>query len=113
MYQQPRLFYLRIIAWLAVCAHPLICGVVLDGSFGTRGALPGPNFTITAPMGKLVNTNLFQSFSQFNLNSSQTATFTVPSNVHNSLARVTSGSTSLIDGTVNLTIQGANLFFMN
>ena len=86
---------------------------MLDGSFGTHGALPGPNFTITAPMGKQMGGNLFQSFNQFNLNSSQSATFTGPSNVHNILARVTSGSPSSIDGTVRSDIQGANLFFMN
>ena len=88
-------------------------GVVLDGSFGTRGPLPGPNFMITANMGKLVNTNLFQSFSQFNLNSSQSATFTGPANVQNILARVTSGSPSSIDGRISSDIHGANLFFMN
>src|SRR5438874_1969372 len=107
------MFRLVIAALLILGAHPLLGGVVLDGSFGTRGPLPGPNFMITAPMGRLVNTNLFQSFSQFNLNSSQSATFTGPSNVHNILARVTSGSPSSIDGTINSSIPGANLFFLN
>ena len=93
------MFRLIRVALLMFFAHPLLGGVVLDGSFGTHGPLPGPNFMITAPMGRLVNTNLFQSFSQFNLNSSQSATFTGPSNVHNILARVTSGSPSSIDGT--------------
>jgi hypothetical protein len=69
---------LRIIALLTFFAHPLLGGVVLDGSFGTHGALPGPNFMITAPMGKQVGGNLFQSFSQFNLNNSQSATFREP-----------------------------------
>ena len=112
-YQQGRLYRRSIVALLAVCAHPLFGGVVLDGSFGTKGALPGPNFMITAPMGKQFGGNLFQSFSQFNLNSSQTATFTGPPNVHNILARVTSGSPSSIDGAINSDIRGANLFFMN
>src|SRR6266576_2679894 len=113
MYQRPHLFRIRTVALLMLFAHPLFGGVVLDGSFGTKGALPGPNFMITAPMGKLVNTNLFQSFSQFNLNNTQSAIFTGPSNVHNILARVTSGSPSSIDGTIRSDIQGANLFFMN
>src|SRR5438094_1809731 len=107
------MFRLIRVALLMLGAHPLLGGVVLDGSFGTRGPLPGPNFMITANLGRLVNTNLFQSFSQFNLNSSQSATFTGPSNVHNILARVTSGSPSSIDGTIRSDIQGANLFFMN
>ena len=113
MYRLVYLFQLRTVHLLALFAHPLLGGVVLDGSFGTRGSLPGPNFMITAPMGKQVGGNLFQSFSQFNLNSSQSATFTGPPNVHNILARVTGGSPSSIDGTIRSDIQGANLFFMN
>jgi hypothetical protein len=79
---------------LTVFAHPLLGGVVLDGSFGTRGALPGPNFMNQASFGKQVGGNLFQSFSQFNLTSPQSATFTGPQTVHNILARVTNGSPS-------------------
>jgi filamentous hemagglutinin family protein len=106
---------LRTIAILALCAQPLLGGVVLDGSFGRSGAVPSlnNNFAIQAAFGKQVGGNLFQSFSQFNLNSSQSATFMGPSNVHNILARVTSGSPSSIDGTIDSDIQGANLFFMN
>jgi filamentous hemagglutinin family protein len=107
------LFRQGIIALMVLCAHPLFGGVVLDGSFGTHGSLPGPNFMIPANFGRQVGGNLFQSFSQFNLNSSQSATFTGPNNVHNILSRVTSGSPSSIDGTIHSDIQGANLFFMN
>src|SRR5437667_11610640 len=113
MYQRPDLFRLSTVALLTLFAHPLLGGVVLDGSFGAKGALPGPNFMITANMGKLVNTNLFQSFSQFNLTSPQSATFSGPANVHNILARVTSGGPSSIDGRISSQIPGANLFFMN
>jgi filamentous hemagglutinin family protein len=107
------LFRFTTISLLAILTHPLFGGVVLDGSFGTHGALPGPNFMIPANFGKQVGGNLFQSFSQFNLNSSQSASFMGPSNVHNILARVTSGSPSSIDGAIRSDIQGANLFFMN
>jgi filamentous hemagglutinin family protein len=94
-------------------APSLAAGVVLDGSFGTSGALPGPNYMIQASFGKTVGNNLFQSFNQFNLISSESATFTGPSNVQNILARVTSGSPSSIDGKISSQIQGANLFFLN
>jgi filamentous hemagglutinin family protein len=107
------LFRPSIVVLLTFCVHPLFGGVVLDGSFGKSGALPGPNFMIPAGFGKEVGGNLFQSFSQFNLISSQSATFTGPNTVHNILARVTSGSPSSIDGTVNSSIHGANLFFLN
>jgi filamentous hemagglutinin family protein len=113
MYQQPHLFRLGIVALLTFCVHPLFGGVVLDGSFGKSGALPGPNFMIQANFGKQVGGNLFQSFNQFNVNSTESATFSGPSTIHNILARVTSGSASSIDGAINSSIQGANLFFLN
>src|SRR5678815_3899735 len=100
MYQRSNVHRIRTIAVLMLLAHPLFGGVVLDGSFGTRGPLPGPNYMISANYGRQIGTNLFQSFSQFNLNSSQSATFTGSANVHNILARVTSGSPSSIDGTI-------------
>src|SRR6202035_3247675 len=108
-----RMFLARTVALLTLCAHPLFGGVVLDGSFGTRGPLPGPNFMIQPNFGRQVGSNLFQSFSQFNLTSTQSATFLGPNSVHNILARVTDGSASSIDGTVNSSIPGANLFFLN
>jgi hypothetical protein len=101
-------FRLRLILLLTLFAHPLFGGVVLDGSFGTRGPIPSinNNFAIQAAFGKQCGGNLFQSFSQFNLNSSQSATFSGPNTVHNILARVTSGSPSSIDGTINSSIPG-------
>ena len=101
------------LALLISGAPTLFGGVTLDGSFGTHGALPGPNFIIPASVGKQVGSNLFQSFSQFNLISSESATFSGPNNVQNILSRVTSGSPSSIDGKVSSQIQGANLFFIN
>lgn len=111
------MFRPTIVALLALVVRPLFAGgpggVVLDGSFGTSGALPGPSFMIPANVGKQVGGNLFHSFSQFDLNSTQSATFAGPTNVHNILSRVTSGSTSSIDGLVRSDIAGANLFLLN
>jgi filamentous hemagglutinin family protein len=87
--------------------------VVLDGKFGTGGALSGPNYTITAGMGAIRGNNLFQSFSQFNLVAGDVATFTGPANIKNILSRVTGGSPSSIDGTIRSGIAGANFFFIN
>jgi filamentous hemagglutinin family protein len=101
---------------LLLSASSAWCAVVLDGSFGSSGALSGPNFIITAGMGRQIGPNLFQSFSDFNLTSSQSATFTgTGSNgpIANILARVTGGSASFIDGTINSQIAGANLFLLN
>jgi filamentous hemagglutinin family protein len=102
---------------LTLCAHPLLGGVVFDGSLGKSGPAPfaNPNYMIPASFGKQKGGNLFQSFSQFNLIKSQTATFTGPNNIQNILARVTSGSPSSIDGTIKVDpmMGDANLFFMN
>src|ERR1700730_3107560 len=102
-------------ALLMFWVSTLFGGVVFDGSFGKSGSAPfaNSNYMIPASFGKQVGNNLFQSFSQFNLMSSESATFTGPSNIQNILSRVTSGSPSSIDGTVSSQIQGANLFFLN
>jgi filamentous hemagglutinin family protein len=99
-----------------ISAEAAPSGVVLDGSFGSTGALSGPNYIITAGMGRQVGSNLFESFNTFNLTSSESATFTATGStgaISNILARVTGGSPSSIDGTINSTISGANLFLIN
>ena len=87
--------------------------VVLDGSLGTGGAIAGPNYSVPASLGKTVGNNLFHSFSQFNLATGETATFSGPNNIQNVLARVTGGHASSIDGTILCTIPGANFFLIN
>src|SRR5437660_12923213 len=91
-YKGRAVFRLVTVALLMLGARALFGGVTLDGSFGTHGALPGPNFMISANLGKQVGSNLFQSFSQFNLINTESATFTGPSNIQNILSRVTGGS---------------------
>jgi hypothetical protein len=99
-------FPVRTLALLTLFAHALFGGVVFDGSFGHPGPAPfansNHNYMIPASFGKQCGGNLFESFSQFNLNRFQTATFTGPSNVQNILARVTSGSPSSIDGKIKI-----------
>ena len=87
--------------------------VILDGKFGTSGALTGPNYSITAGMGAVRGNNLFQSFAQFNLNTGETAGFSGPANIQNILCRVTGGSSSSINGTIRSQIPGANFFLIN
>lgn len=87
--------------------------VVLDGKFGTSGALAGPNFGVTAGLGAARGNNLFHSFAQFNLKAGETAAFSGPANIQNILSRVTGGSPSSINGTIRSDIPGANFFFIN
>jgi len=87
--------------------------VALDGSLGPSGALPGPNFPITYELGRQVGGNLFHSFSAFNINAGESATFSGPGTINNIISRVTGPGSSTIDGPLQSTIPGANLYLMN
>src|ERR1700736_417616 len=82
-YKRAAVFRLLTIAFLTLSGSPLFAGIVLDGSFGTSGALPGPNYMIQASFGKTVGNNLFHSFNQFNLINTESATFTGPATIQN------------------------------
>ncbi|MBL8247014.1 MAG: filamentous hemagglutinin N-terminal domain-containing protein, partial [Candidatus Competibacter sp.] len=87
--------------------------VTLDGSVGRAGALPGPNYAISADWGRQVGGNLFHSFGQFSIHTGESATFSGPSSVSNIIGRVTGGQMSVIDGAIRSTIPGANLYLLN
>jgi filamentous hemagglutinin family protein len=103
------------ITWLVVTlgVAPGTGAVVLDGKFGSGGALNGPNYNITPELGSRRGNNLFHSFTRFDLSSGETATFSGPDKIQNILARVTGRDASLIDGTLRSDIAGANLFLIN
>lgn len=105
-----------ILIWLvSVLSGTAYGDVVRDGSIGPgTGIQPtGPDFAITEAMGQLNGTNLFHSFNAFDLTSSQSATFSAVSPVSNVISRITSGSASSIDGAINSSISGANVFLIN
>ncbi len=89
--------------------------IVLDGSFGTSGALEGTDVSIPHTDGSVVGRNLFHSFSEFNIRSGERATFTYSGSgpIDNVLSRVSGGSASTIDGTLRSTIPAADLFLIN
>jgi filamentous hemagglutinin family protein len=99
--------------WLLAATVGRAGQVALDKSFGPGGPLPGPNYTIPDTVGRTVGNNLFHSFSRFNLDTGDIATFTGPANIQNVISRVTGGSASTIDGTIQCGIAGANFFFIN
>jgi filamentous hemagglutinin family protein len=92
---------------------PTKAEVTLDGTLGPAGSLAGPNFMIPDTVGQTVGTNLFHSFGLFNINTSESATFTGPPAIDNVISRVTGGSQSFIDGLLRSEIQSANLWFIN
>lgn len=87
--------------------------IITDGTLGQQINLSGPNFQITSDLGQQHGDNLFHSFQDFNLNSSETATFSGSSSVHNIISRVTGGNPSNIDGLIRSTIPNADMYFLN
>lgn len=104
----------RFIAfWIMIISQPLFAEVVLDGTLGQGGSVVGPNYDISASYGRTSGNNLFHSFSTFNVQSGETATFTGPANIGNIFSRVTGDSHSTINGTIGSSINGANLWLIN
>ena len=87
--------------------------ITIDGSLSPAQTLVGPNYSIGANLGRQVGGNLFQSFGIFGLSQGESATFSGPSTVANVIGRVTGGSTSSINGAINSTIAGANVYLIN
>src|SRR5438874_6652171 len=117
------------------CLTPVWAEVVLHGA---STPLPGPAITVDGNVGQTRGTNLFQSFSVFNIlragtsasglvvPAQESVTFTSPTvggvavPITNVISRVTGGTSaftlqksSLIDGALNSSIPGANFWFIN
>lgn len=87
--------------------------IITDGSLGGASQnLPGPNYNIHEGFGHRQGTNVFHSFSQFNINAGENAHFNTSGLTHNILARITGGDPSLIDGLISSN-SSANLWLMN
>ena len=104
-----------LIATIVTALLPVrsFAAVVLDGTLGRSGALTGPAYAITADMGKQYGGNLFHSFTQFDLVKGDIATFSGPATVTNIISRITGGRASSLDGTIQSTISGANVYLIN
>lgn len=111
--------FLVVIFVLVIAAVTADAQVVLDGTMGAIGEVTGPLYDIKETYGQKAGANLFHSFSQFDINTGETANFGVSSDVQNIISRVTGGSSSWIDGTLQSTISGtseisgANLYLLN
>lgn len=97
-----------------VLMSPLRAEVVFDGTVGPGGTLTG-NFEIPDSFGTQVGQNLFHSFSTFNVNTGESATFTssYAGVTNNVIGRVTGDSLSTIDGLLASTIPGAAIWLIN
>ena len=119
---------LQLIGALLIVAYltPVRAEVVLNGA---STALPGPAITVNGNVGQTRGSNLFHSFSVFNIlraPQQESVTFTSPTvggnpvPITNVINRVTGGTSaftgaksSLIDGPLNSSITGANFWFIN
>ncbi|MDY6950681.1 MAG: filamentous hemagglutinin N-terminal domain-containing protein, partial [Thermodesulfobacteriota bacterium] len=89
-------------------------GLTEDG-LGTVVTPAGTTFDITGGTrpGGPTGSNLFHSFSQFNVENGETANFIGDSSLTNIFVRVTGGNNSWIDGTIKTTNTNANVYIMN
>ncbi|MCF6204258.1 MAG: filamentous hemagglutinin N-terminal domain-containing protein [Methylococcaceae bacterium] len=92
---------------------PSYSEVTLDGSMGTAGSVAGPDYQITEDVGHRAGSNLFHSFGRFNINKTESATFSGSAGIKNVISRVTGGQASTIDGVFRSTIPNANIYFLN
>ncbi len=102
----------KLVILLILSTH-IQAEVITDGTLGQKINLPGSNFQITSDLGQQDGGNLFHSFQDFNLNSSETATFSGLNSIHNIISRVTGGNPSNIDGLIRSTIPNADFYFLN
>jgi filamentous hemagglutinin family protein len=87
--------------------------LVPDDSLGKESSRVNPSVDRDLIEGGAIrNNNLFHSFKEFNVNSSQKVYFTNPDNITNILTRVTGSNASKIFGTLGVN-GNANLFLIN
>ena len=87
--------------------------VSTDGSVGAATIVIGPNYDIASTLGQQSGNNLFHSFSNFNIQTGESATFSGAASIQNIIGRVTGSGVSLIDGDINSSIAGADLWLIN
>jgi filamentous hemagglutinin family protein len=102
-----------LIIFLLIIPLSTIAQITTDGSLGPQLNLLGPHYQITPDVGLQRGVNLFHSFQDFNLNNSESATFSGPNHLQNVISRVTGGNPSQIDGLFRSTIPGADVYFLN
>ena len=84
-----------------------------DGTLGTAVTQSGTVYDITGGTRPGNGPNLFHSFNRFSVGTNDTARFSGPTGIVNILNRVTGGQQSVIDGRLQSTIPGANLYLLN
>jgi filamentous hemagglutinin family protein len=100
-------------ALLAVSQAAVPSAITGDGTLGTMVTQSGTIYTITEGTRPGNGPNLFHSFDRFSVGTGDTARFSGPTGITNILSRVTGGQPSAIDGRLQSTMPGANLYLLN
>jgi len=107
-----------VIPWVVSLWTPTFAQVIPDSTLGVEGSVVTPDVMIQGfsaaqiDGGAIRGTNLFHSFSEFNVGEGQRVYFTNPTGIDNILSRVTGTDVSDILGTLGVK-GGANLFLIN
>jgi len=107
--------YILIIVFFIMQIKFAYTEAILDGTMkaGTAGITLKGNFEIKSDYGQIIGSNLFHSFSKFNINTNETASFTGPENIKNIFNRITGTEKSNINGILNSQISNANFYLLN
>ena len=107
-----------ICSFLISSTTPAIAQITPDNTLGAESSRLTPNVTIGGASADKIDggatrgSNLFHSFSDFNVDNGQRVYFVNPNGIQNILTRVTGGNASSILGTLGVD-GGANLFLLN
>jgi filamentous hemagglutinin family protein len=103
---------------IASIGNSALAQITPDSTLGVERSVLTPNVQINGASGDRIQggaqrgSNLFHSFSQFNINNGQTVYFANPTGIQNILTRITGRESSNIFGTLG--VEGsANLFLLN
>ncbi|MGK7956987.1 MAG: filamentous hemagglutinin N-terminal domain-containing protein, partial [Crocosphaera sp.] len=108
----PLMAFVSLLGTVAIPAHSQPIIPATDGT-GTTVNQNGNQFKIQGGTPSNNGKNLFHSFSQFNVESNQTANFLTTPDIRNILGRVTGGNASTINGLIQVVGGNSNLFLMN
>ena len=114
VYSQTALVTFSVLCGVTVPAAEVFGQVVAaDDSTATTVTHIGDRYDISGGQLSSDGANLFQSFEQFDLEAEQAASFVTTPAIHNVIGRVNGGSSSVIDGTLQVSGSHANLYLMN
>ena len=101
----------HVLAFVPSTQAQVTTSITSDNSLGTTVNQVGNVYNIEN--GRITGSNQFHSFGEFSVGTGDIASFNGPAGIANILSRVTGGKVSNIYGTIQSTIEGANLFLMN